>query len=335
MMDILSPSLHHGYNNKFMSSKASSTTATSIENIAPPSPRSSIDDEHSDKEMEEDDHQMELLSINTSITSKHQVTFPYQSPTSLSFTEDPSFYLTITIQSLVYWEYPFKSALVLGLILGSTWLTQYYSLLYMASSLFTIVTLINFVYVNMDYHSQRILTGKPIHTIYHPHSQKLNTNNRRSWLNEEQVNHGCEVMIQLLEVVLKEIIDILLIQDNQKSFYAILVSFTVWMIANHLTIKSMILLTTLASFTLPRIYLEHQEAIDLYVSLKRDQLIQTIASTNYHSYFKLFQSYTHTYFDLGLKSVLTIYQSLQRKWDQHSSAFSKKDSSSIAPNLTQ
>lgn len=87
----------------------------------------------------------------------------------LSFFLDPSFYLTTTVQSLIYWEYPFKSALVLSLILGSTWLTQYYSLLYMASSLFTIVTLINFVYVNMDYHSQRILTGKPTHTIRHPH----------------------------------------------------------------------------------------------------------------------------------------------------------------------
>lgn len=89
MMDILSPSLHHGYNNKFMSkNKASSTTATSIENIAPPSPRSSVDDEHSIKDMEEveDGDQVEALSITTSFT-KHQVTFPYQSPTHISFSE--------------------------------------------------------------------------------------------------------------------------------------------------------------------------------------------------------------------------------------------------------
>ncbi|KAI9301139.1 Reticulon-domain-containing protein [Cunninghamella echinulata] len=273
MMDILTPSLHSGYN-KFKPNKASSTTATSIENIAPPSPRDSVDDERSVKEEEDD---VDDMIINT--TMKHTVTFPYQSPSFISFSEDPSFYLTINIQSLIYWEYPLKSALVLSMILGSTWLTQYYSLLYMVSSLFTIVTFINFIYVNMDYHSQRILTGKPTHTIHHPPSQKLNTSSRRTWLNEEQVNHGCQVMIQLLEGVLEEIIDIVLIQDNVKSGYAIFISFGVWLVANACSMKTMIFLGTLISFSFPRIYLEHHEAIDLFILQQKEKLYQTIAST--------------------------------------------------------
>ncbi|ORZ17290.1 Reticulon-domain-containing protein [Absidia repens] len=308
MIDILSPSFTNGH--KYMGKSNVTTATTPAEGIAPPSPRLSMDENTlamlmEDKQLQENkrtsavlDQSMveeepeELLQtiqanddqstskkpiIDTSMNMvsdahyiNHNKNFPYQSPTAVEFAHDPSTYLVNKTKSLVYWEYPSHSAGLLCFILGGTWMTRYYSVLYLLSGLFTVVTSINWMYVNVNFHSHRILSGKRAETILHPHGGRLLAQKRRTWFTEAQVDHACEVTMNLMEGILKQVIDLVLIEDSVRSIYAVGISFMVWTLASLLSMKTMVMVMTVISFVVPRLYLEHQEKVDAWV-LERKQ----------------------------------------------------------------
>ncbi|KAI8086241.1 Reticulon-domain-containing protein [Halteromyces radiatus] len=285
MMDILSPSFSNGH--KYMG-KANVTTATTpAEGIAPPSPRLSMDENTLTMMMEEklqEDKKIKatlqepmtkpMIDTSMMVTSpsstKISKNFPYQSPT-VYFAHDPAGYLNIKTYSLIYWENPAQSAGVLCFILGGTWMTRYYSLLYLSSALFTIVASLNWIYVNIHYHSYRVLSGKPADTILHPHSDRFVIEKKRTWFTEDQVEHACNVVMNLFEGLLSQLVDLVLIEDSYRSGRAVMISFLVWTLASMFSIKSMVMIVTLISFIVPRLYLEHQEKVDRWIQVQQEK----------------------------------------------------------------
>ncbi|KAI8344621.1 Reticulon-domain-containing protein [Chlamydoabsidia padenii] len=339
MMDILSPSFTSGH--KYTGKSNVTTATTPAEGIAPPSPRLSMDEttltmlmedklqhqeinttsvgkpeEHEQvdkpaeqkKQVDEPEEQvMPKPIIDTSIIIKN---FPYQSPTDVVFANDPSAYLINQTKSLIYWEYPLNSAGVLFLTLGSIWLTRSYSLLYLASGLFTVVTFFNWMYVNLHFHSHRILSGKPADMIQHPHGDRLCTQKRRTWFTEDQVDHACQVMMDMVEGVVKQAIDLILIKDNKRSGCAVLISFMVWTLATLFSVKTMVMLFTVVAFVAPRLYLEHEELVDRWCQR------QTIKARRWAQQHQAqIQTWLRQYHILGqhLVKVLTVvYQHVHR-----------------------
>ncbi|KAI8065683.1 Reticulon-domain-containing protein, partial [Gongronella butleri] len=186
---------------------------------------------------------------------------------------DPSGYLVTKLQSLMYWEHPAQSFGVLFGLLCSVYLSQSYSLLYLASAAFTLITAFNWVYVNLHYHSHRVLSGKPAEVIVHPHSDALSMRDaRRTWFTEEQVNHSCQVALNVLEGVVEQVMELVLIEDSWRSGCAVAISFILWTLASLISTKSLVVLLTVLFFTVPRLYLEHQVDVDAYAMHQQNRV---------------------------------------------------------------
>lgn len=70
--------------------------------------------------------------------------------------------------SLIYWNIPGRSGIVLGGILSLLLLTSYYSLLYVVAASLTIATGFNLVFVNFYNFIRTVWTGLPVETFAHP-----------------------------------------------------------------------------------------------------------------------------------------------------------------------
>ncbi|SAM01926.1 hypothetical protein [Absidia glauca] len=330
MMDILSPSFTNGH--KYMGKSNVTTATTPAEGIAlfafaAPSPRLSMDEatlallmedrllqETKQVEKHEDEEQVVPAKKPVIDTSREEPirtkNFPYQSPTAVEFTHDPSAYLINQTKSLIYWEYPLQSASVLCLTLGSTWLTRYYSLLYLVSGAFTVITFFNWMYVNVHYHSYRILSGKSADAIQHPHGERLHIQKRRAWFTEAQVDHACHVVMDVVEGLVKQVVDLVLIEDSGRSGIAVLVSFLVWTLASWLSMKTLVMIFTLVLFVVPRLYLEHQESVDMWCQVQNQKAQGWLKQHQAQC-----QVWLRQYHILGqhlVNGLLVVYQSLHR-----------------------
>ncbi|ORX56326.1 hypothetical protein DM01DRAFT_1303801 [Hesseltinella vesiculosa] len=270
MMDILSPSFHNGHKFVAKSYAASTTSITTQGGIAPPSPRHSMDEAMLQKVIVAE--KKPTMTIDTAV-SKKTVSFPFKSPV-VSFNHDPSGYLVTKLQSLMYWEHPSQSAGMLLSILGGVYLTQFYSLLYMSSAAFTLLTAFNWVYVNLHFHSNRILSGKSANDIAHPHKVTLaGQGERRTWITEDQVNHSCHMVLNVLEGIVEKLMKLVLIEDSRQSGWAVVLSFVLWTLASLISTKSLVILMSLVFFSAPRLYLEHQVKVDRYLTQQRENLM--------------------------------------------------------------
>jgi predicted permease len=82
---------------------------------------------------------------------------------------DAPTYLKTKVESLIYWEYPKKSAIFLVSSLSILILTQYYSLLQIIAGVFTLVTGLNLAFVFTHKQGQRFIGGKSSDNISNPH----------------------------------------------------------------------------------------------------------------------------------------------------------------------
>jgi xanthosine utilization system XapX-like protein len=73
------------------------------------------------------------------------------------------------LESLIYWENPKKSGITLVGLLAILVLTQYYSVLQIVAGAFTIVTGINWAFVNTHKQGQRFIGGKAQDALVNPH----------------------------------------------------------------------------------------------------------------------------------------------------------------------
>ncbi|CAO3589348.1 unnamed protein product [Absidia cylindrospora] len=180
----------------------------------------------------------------------------YQSPTSN---------LTMArIASLIYWEYPRRSASYLGVSLSVLVLTQYYSVLQIVAAFFTLATGANWVYVNTHKQTQRIIAGKSAEDIKNPHNDRLQT--KGALIPRDRVTHAAQLTVDVFEVIARQVTKLILIEDNTQSAVAVGVSYLLWTLAKYISTKYLVGFFLVSAFSFPRLYLQHQEVIDAHVA---------------------------------------------------------------------
>ncbi|CAO3659877.1 hypothetical protein G6F70_001382 [Rhizopus microsporus] len=196
-------------------------------------------------------------------TAKSTQNHSYTSP-NIKFEDNPSGYLKAKIESLIYWEYPKKSATFLASSLGLLVLTQYYSVLQIVAGIFTLATGINWVYVNLHKQSQRIISNKSSQDIVNPHNHRLQV--QKTYIPRERVLRAAHLTTDVAEVVTQHVTRLVLIEDNFRSLVAFIVSFFVWTLAKYVSTKYLVGFFIISAFTLPRLYLQNKELVDAHVA---------------------------------------------------------------------
>ncbi|ORE10057.1 hypothetical protein BCV72DRAFT_269300 [Rhizopus microsporus var. microsporus] len=199
----------------------------------------------------------------TAAATKSTQNHSYTSP-NIKFEDNPSGYLKAKIESLIYWEYPKKSATFLASTLGLLVLTQYYSVLQIVAGIFTLATGINWLYVNLHKQSQRIISNKSSQDIVNPHNHRLQV--QKTYIPRERVLRAAHLTTDVAEVVTQHVTRLVLIEDNFRSLVAFIVSFFVWTLAKYVSTKYLVGFFIISAFTLPRLYLQNKELVDAHVA---------------------------------------------------------------------
>jgi hypothetical protein len=77
-----------------------------------------------------------------------------------SMRNDTTHRIETEVLSILQWKNPIRSGAIFALVVGSIIMTRWYSLLQIASSLLTLSTGINWIYVNLVLQSQKVLTNQ-------------------------------------------------------------------------------------------------------------------------------------------------------------------------------
>ncbi|KAF7724573.1 hypothetical protein EC973_000881 [Apophysomyces ossiformis] len=187
----------------------------------------------------------------------------YKSP-DVKFEDDPTRFVRVRVESLIYWEHPKKSAIVFLSLLSTLILTQYYSVLQLLAGLFTIVTGLNWIYVNVHKQGQRYISGKTYETVVHPHSSRLEV--KTTFTSRDRVVHAAELTLDVVETLIRQITKLVLIEDNKRSAIAVGIAYFIWTLAKYVSTKTLVGFFIVTAFTTPRIYLQHQKVIDTHVA---------------------------------------------------------------------
>lgn len=177
---------------------------------------------------------------------------------------DAPTYLKTKAESLIYWEYPKKSATVLVGSLAILGLTQYYSVLQILAGVFTLVTGMNWVFVNTHKQGQRLIGGKT--TATNPHSARLS--NKGAYIPRERVLRTAQLTIDVVEVISQQVTKLVLIEDNWRSAISLVASYLVWTLAKFVSTKYLVAVFILGAFSGPRLYLQHKEVVDSQVAIQ-------------------------------------------------------------------
>lgn len=180
--------------------------------------------------------------------------------------KDAPTYLKTKVESLIYWEYPKKSGTVLAGSLGVLVLTQYYSLLQILAGVFTLVTGMNWVFVNTHKQGQRFIGGKSVENISNPHSARLQA--KGAYIPRERVVRTAQLTVDVVEAVTQQITKLVLIEDNWRSAMSLVVSYLVWTLAKFVSTKYLVAVFVLSAFSVPRLYLQHQELVDSQIAIQ-------------------------------------------------------------------
>ncbi|KAI8985219.1 Reticulon-domain-containing protein [Pilobolus umbonatus] len=194
--------------------------------------------------------------------------FVYKSR-NVKFEEDPSDYLKVSAESLIYWEHPKKSGIVFGGCMTVLILTQYYSLLQLIAGVFTLSTGINWIFVNTHKQGQRFLSGKPADKLTNPHSARLA--NKETYIARDRVLHVTRLFLDVVEEITQQITKLVLIEDNWRSAVSLVISYMVWTLAKFVSTKYLLGVFVVSAFTFPRLYLQNQDLVDAHVARQSKQ----------------------------------------------------------------
>ncbi|KAI8376594.1 Reticulon-domain-containing protein [Choanephora cucurbitarum] len=189
--------------------------------------------------------------------------FTYTSP-NIKFEDNPSTYLKTSVESLIYWEYPKKSAITLAGSLAVLILTQYYSLLQILAGVFTLATGLNWVFVNTHKQGQKLISGKAPENVTNPHSQRLKT--QGAYIPRDRVVHTAQLTVDVAELITQQLTKLVLIEDNWRSAISVVISYMVWTIAKFVSTKYIVAFFIISAFSLPRLYLQNQDVVDAHVA---------------------------------------------------------------------
>ncbi|KAI7860936.1 Reticulon-domain-containing protein [Circinella umbellata] len=190
---------------------------------------------------------------------------PHVTATNIhKFDDDPTLYIKGWILSLLYWEKPIRSGGFFVTMMSVLILTQYYSLLQISAAGFTILTGLNWVYVNTHKQGQRVFGGKPVDTLTNPHQSRLTS--KDSYIPKQKVLRTGELTVDVVEAVVQELTKLILIQDSFRSAWAVGISYLIWTLATYISTKYMVGLFIIGSFSLPKLYQQNQQVIDKQVA---------------------------------------------------------------------
>lgn len=199
----------------------------------------------------------------TAAPAKSGSKFSYSSP-DINFEDDPNTYLKTKVESLIYWEYPKKSALFLVGSLSILVLTQYYSLLQIVAGLFTFVTGVNWIFVNTHKQGQRFIGGKSSADISNPHDGRLSS--KGTYIPRDRVLRTAQLTIDVVEVIAQQITKLVLIEDNWRSAISLVASYFIWTLAKVVSTKYLVGFFVLVAFSIPRLYLQNQDIVDAHIA---------------------------------------------------------------------
>ncbi|CAO3598568.1 unnamed protein product [Absidia cylindrospora] len=218
-----------------------------------------------DSSLENDKNVMPQVISASSAPSQPNRTakkFLYQSP-NIKF--DEKLYVKACIASLVYWEYPRRSISYLGVSLGVLILTQYYSLLQIFAGFLTLAIGANWIYVNTHKQTQMIISGKSAEDIKHPHTERLQS--KDTLISRDRVIYSAHLTVDVFEVIAQQLAKLILIEDNTQSAVSVTISYFLWTLAKYISTKYLVGIFLIGAFTLPRLYLQHQETINSHVAI--------------------------------------------------------------------
>lgn len=166
------------------------------------------------------------------------------------------------LEALILWEKPLRSAGVFVVLLSVLVLTQYYSVLQLAAGFFTIVTGLNWVYVNTHRQGQRMFAGKSEPT--HPHASRISA--KTTYIPRDRVVRGAQLTVDVVEAVVQQITRLVLVEDSLRSAWAVGLSYVVWTLAKYISTKYLVGVFLVGVFSLPRLYLQNKELVDSHVA---------------------------------------------------------------------
>ncbi|KAJ2956848.1 hypothetical protein NQZ79_g7363 [Umbelopsis isabellina] len=183
--------------------------------------------------------------------------------TDISQSNDPTTVVSSHLQSLIYWERPARSLVALTTSLVAIYLTRQYSLLQIGAAALTISTGVNLAYVLLSMNAQRIFSDNNEPAV-HPHNHRLQR--RDPLINKQSVNHYVDLFTEIVETIGKEIKKVVLVQDTGRSLAWFAIAFLVWTFAAHISSRTLIVLSLLGAFTIPRLYQSNKDVVDARIS---------------------------------------------------------------------
>lgn len=88
----------------------------------------------------------------------------------------------------------------------------------------------------------------------------------KALVSRDRIVHASNLLVDVVEAVAAEATKIVLIDDNFRSLRYFGISFTVWTVAKYLPTKWIVGVGILLAFSIPRLYLQHQEKIDSHLA---------------------------------------------------------------------
>jgi hypothetical protein len=85
-------------------------------------------------------------------------------------------------------------------------------------------------------------------------------------INKQSVNHYVDLFIEIVETIGKEIKKVVLVQDTGRSLAWFAVSFLVWTFAAHISSRTLVVVSLLGAFTIPRLYQSNKDVVDARIS---------------------------------------------------------------------
>ena len=90
--------------------------------------------------------------------------------------------------------------------------------------------------------------------------------NSGTYIPRDRVLRTAQLTIDVVEVITQQITKLVLIEDNWKSAISLVASYLIWTVAKFVSTKYLVGFFTIIIFSVPRLYLQHQDVVDAHVA---------------------------------------------------------------------
>jgi hypothetical protein len=167
------------------------------------------------------------------------------------------------VWSILRWENPMRSIVVLASIMGSLILTRSYSLLQIVAALSTLAIGLNLVYVTFVVQTQRVFSdqGQPLH----PYRSVIGNKEQLTAVNRDMVMHYSSLVVDIAETVIRGLARIVFIEDSKTSLKWLAIFYLTWTVSAHLSSRTILGIFTISAFIFPRLYISNKGIVDAHI----------------------------------------------------------------------